>query len=98
MDHGPQSVLQGTLRSARSHGEDLKVDRTYEYLEPIAAVLENVLTSGAPEILEQVDTLAKCLTARSSSCFYLQILKLLKVLLLDTSDRESGRDAATATR
>ena len=55
-------------------------------------MLENVLTSGAvPEILEEVETLAKCLTAKSSSCFYLQILKLLKVLLLDANE-EGRRD------
>ena len=61
-------------------------------MEPIAGVLENVLTSGAvPEILEEVETLAKCLTAKSSSCFYLQILKLLKVLLLDANE-EGRRD------
>jgi hypothetical protein len=28
----------------------------------------------------------------------LQILKLLKVILIDTADRESGHDAATAAR
>ena len=42
-----------------------------KYLEPIAAVLEYVLTSGGDEIIEQIDYVAKSLTAKSCPCFHL---------------------------
>ena len=72
---GEQSLINMrdlALKTQASEGEKVTYGRTDEYLEPIAGVLENVLTSGAvPEILDEVETLAKCLTAKSSSCFYL---------------------------
>jgi hypothetical protein len=63
-----------------------------KYLEPIAAVLEYVLTSGGDEIIEQIDYIAKSLTVKSCPCFHLQMLKLLKVLLLDSN---SDNDCAS---
>lgn len=90
LDHMPTTMLNQQTFTNVNYDEKKSYGRTDEYLEPIAGVLENVLTSQQPEILDQMETLAKCLTARSSSCFYLQILKLLKVLLLDTAEREGN--------
>ena len=70
-----------------------------KYLEPIAAVLEYVLTSGGDEILEQIEYIAKSLTVKSCPCFHLQMLKLLKVLLLDSrSDNECASPIEFAGR
>jgi hypothetical protein len=44
------------------------------FIEPIAAVLENVLTTGVDEMLDQVQYIAKSLTVKSCPCFYLQML------------------------
>lgn len=69
------------------------------YLEPIAAVLEYVLTSGGDHILEQIEFIAKSLTVKSCPCFHLQMLKLLKVLLLDSrSDNDCASPIEFASR
>ena len=65
-----------------------------KYLGPIAGVLEGVLTSGGNEVLDQIQYIAKALTVKTSSCFHLQMLKLLKVLLLDSKeDRQCASPA-----
>ena len=62
-------------------------------------MLEYVLTSGGDEILEQIEYIAKSLTVKSCPCFHLQMLKLLKVLLLDSrSDNECASPIEFAGR
>jgi hypothetical protein len=54
------------------------------YLEPIAAVLENVMTTGGEDVLDEIQYIAKSLAAKSCPCFHIQMLQLLKVLLIDS--------------
>ncbi len=67
-------------------GFEIEVDR---YLEPICGVLETVLTSAGDEILLEIEHLAKSLCLKSCACFHLQMLKLLKVLLLDSKSNNT---------
>ena len=70
-----------------------------KYLEPISGVLECVLTSGGNEILSEIDHLTHSLTLKSCPCFQMQILKLVKVLLLDSkSDQECASPVEFAQR
>lgn len=74
----------------------VQVDRL---LEPIAGVLECVLTSGGNEILNEIDHLTHSLTLKSCACFQMQVLKLIKVLLLDSnSDHECASPVEFAQR
>ena len=58
-----------------------------------------MLTSGGDEIIEQIDYIAKSLTVKSCPCFHLQMLKLLKVLLLDSNaDNECASPIEFAQR
>jgi hypothetical protein len=63
-----------------------------KYLEPISGVLETVLTSGGKEIFGEIDHIAKSLCLKSSPCYHLHLLKLLKVLFLD-SKQQSSKDS-----
>lgn len=70
-----------------------------KYLEPISGVLEYVLTNGGYEILGQIEFIARSLIAKSCASFHLQMLKLLKVLLIDSRndlDCASPIDFATS--
>lgn len=69
------------IEQANSKTHDIE-----KYLRPIAGVLEGVLTSGGNEVLDQIQFIAKALTTKSCPCFHLQMLKLLKVLLLDSKE------------
>ncbi len=64
-----------------------KIHNIDKYLGPIAGVLEGVLTTGGNEVVDQIQFIANSLTFKTSACFHLQILKLLKVLLLDTNEK-----------
>lgn len=79
-------------------GRHLPVYDINKYLQPIAGVLEYVLTSGGDEILEQIQFIAKSLTVKSCACFHMQMLNLLKVLLLDKSDHECASPIEFASR
>ena len=63
-----------------------KIHNIEKYLVPIAGVLEGILTSGGNEVLEHIKYIARALTVKTSPCFHLQMLKLLKVLLLDQKE------------
>lgn len=65
---------------------DGRIHNIERYLGPIAGVLEKVLTSGGNEVLDQIQYIAKSLGVKSTPCFHLQMLKLLKVLLLDSKE------------
>ena len=67
-------------------GLEIEVDK---YLEPICGVLETVLTTAGDEILLEIEHLAKSLCLKSCACFHLQMLKLLKVLLLDSKSNNT---------
>ena len=69
-----------------------------KYLEPIAGVLEYVLTSGGTEVLSQIQFIAKSLTVKSCACFHIQMLKLLKVLLVDKADNECASPSEIASK
>ena len=81
-----------------SVSRDLPIYHIDKYLEPIAGVLEYVLTSGGDEILAQIQFIAKSLTIKSCACFHMQMLKLLKVLLLDKSDNDCNSPSEFASK
>jgi len=78
--------------------KDLPIYNINKYLEPIAGVLEYVLTSGGTEVLNQIQYIAKSLTVKSCACFHIQMLKLLKVLLLDKSDNDCASPSEFASK
>ena len=95
VDHHQNTFKEQPIKSGAN-----KINNLNKYLGPIAGVLEGVLTSGGNEILDQIQYIAKALTIkfRSSNCFHLQILKLLKVLLLDSKeDRHCASPAEFAS-
>ena len=81
-----------------SNAKDLPINNIAKYLEPIAGVLEYVLTNGGSEVLPQIQYLAKSLSVKSCACFHIQILKLLKVLLLDKADNECASPSEFASK
>ena len=80
-DENPFSAPKPELPAAKTSAHDID-----KYLSPIAGVLEGVLTCGGNEILDQIQHLARSLTMKTSACFHLQMLMLLKVLLLDSKE------------
>jgi hypothetical protein len=72
-----------TQPNEKHQGRVLSIEK---YLGPIGGVLEKVLTSGGNEVLDQIQYIAKSLAIKTSPCFHLQMLKLLKVLLLDSKE------------
>ena len=48
--------------------------------------------------MEQIQFIAKSLTVKSCACFHIQMLKLLKVLLLDKSDNECASPIEFASK
>lgn len=80
-----QNLLYGDTQNGTDGGDEsapkLEVDK---FLEPICGVLEIVLTSGGKEILAEIDHISRSLCLTASPCFHLHLLKLLKVLLLDS--------------
>ena len=108
-DEGKSSVRENQLKSSYNTNQqnlnqvvptvDFSKQRIHHldrYLAPIAGVLEGVLTSGGNEVLDQIQYIAKSLTVKSSPCFHLQMLKLLKVLLLDSYSKNGGHCASPA--
>lgn len=73
-----------TTGSGMKQKEDDEPVMIEKYLEPISGVLEYVLTNGGYEILGQIEFIARSLIAKSCASFHLQMLKLLKVLLIDS--------------
>ena len=74
------------FKMPQENGQHSKIHHIDKYLGPIAGVLEGVLTCGGNQVLDQIQYIAKALTVKSSPCFHLQMLKLLKVLLLDSKE------------
>ena len=62
------SDSKGQIKRIKVDSQQVVYDIS-KYLEPIAAVLENVLTSGGEEILNQIQYIAKSLTVKSCPCF-----------------------------
>jgi hypothetical protein len=55
-------------------------------IEPIIQIVQKIFLTGgnSPRLTEQIQYLGQVLTSKTQPCFKLQILKLLKVLLVDS--------------
>lgn len=95
MFYGGSEELKSKEGEDEQHQEEAEPSfiEVYKYLEPISGVLETVLTSAGDEILLEIEHLAKSLCLKSCACFHLQMLKLLKVLLLDS--KSDNNDCAS---
>ena len=87
-DYHKLSLMQGQKGASRGLDQVVaqKVTNLEKLLTPIAAVIEFVLTNGGDAVLDQTEYLVSALVTKTPPCFRMQILKLLKILLLDSKE------------
>ena len=76
-------IHSGRLITSESPKEVYKLE---EYISPIVGIIKFIFTNGGDPVAANIGSIVKALTLKSSHCFYLQLLLLVKSLLSDSME------------